>query len=64
MRINSINEGRKEIEGTQINGRYKDLGIMTPLFPHNTSHLHEDLQDCIWYTGPSQSLLDLARSTA
>ena len=24
MRINSINEGRKEIEGTQINGRYKD----------------------------------------
>ena len=51
MRINSINEGRKEIEGTQINGRYKDLGIMTPLFSHNTSHLHEDLQDCIWYTG-------------
>ena len=62
MRINSINEGRKEIEGTQINGQstvdIRTQWIMTPLFSHNTSHQHEDLQDCIWYTGPSQSHLD------
>lgn len=59
MRINSINEGRKEIEGTQINGRYKDPMDYDPtFFSHNTSRLHEDLQDCIWYTGLSRSLLD------
>ena len=32
MRINSINEGRKEIEGTQINGRYKDPMDYDPTF--------------------------------
>ena len=64
-RINSINEGHKEIEGTQINRRYKDPMDYDPtFFPDNTSHLHEDLQDCIWYTGLSQLLLDWARSTA
>lgn len=32
MRINSINEGHKEIEGTQMNGKYKDPTDYDPTF--------------------------------
>lgn len=32
MRINSMNEGRKEIEGTQTNSRYKDPTDYDPTF--------------------------------